>query len=65
MNQNKWASGQDADKYAEGGEVDHDHEAVLDQVASECMDAIANKDKESFGQCLEVLISDMLQKMSK
>ncbi len=59
------ASLHNADKYADGGEVDHDHEAVMDQIASEAMDAITNKDKQAFAECMETLLTDLLHKLSK
>lgn len=42
----------------------HDDDAMLDQVAQECMDAIEKKDKEAFMECFHVLVGDLLQKMS-
>ncbi len=49
---------------AEGGEVDSDHEALLDQCAMECMEAIEQKDKQKFLDSLNVLLADLLSKMS-
>jgi hypothetical protein len=51
---------------AEGGEVedgmmdDPDHEAMLDQCADECMQAIEMKDKTAFRHAIEFLIMDVL-----
>lgn len=59
------ASLHNADRYAEGGEVDADHEAVMDHLASECMDAISNKDKQAFKECLDVLLTDILNKLQE
>lgn len=49
--------------YAEGGEVDGDHEMLMDQCAQECMDAIESKDKSAFKEALHTLIADLLMKM--
>lgn len=45
-------------------EQDSDHEAVLDQVAREMMDAIGKKDKSQLLECFHVLVADMIDKMS-
>lgn len=54
-------------KKAEGGEVegpaDGDDEMLMDQCASECMEAIEKKDKSAFKDALQVLVSDMLRKL--
>lgn len=50
--------------YEEGGEVDQDHEDMMDQCAVECMEAIESKDKAKFREAFEVLIADILNKMS-
>lgn len=42
----------------------YDDDAMLDQVASECMEAIEKKDKESFKECFHVLVADLMHKMS-
>ena len=52
----------DSQGMAEGGEVDGDHEAIMDQVSSEVLEAIANNDKQAFKQSLEVLINNMMNK---
>lgn len=44
-------------------EKDPDHEAIMDHVALECMNAIQSKDKEAFMQALEVLVSDLVSRM--
>lgn len=49
---------------ASGGEVDSDNEAMMDQCAMECMDAIEKKDKAAFIDAFNVLIADILSKMS-
>lgn len=49
---------------AEGGEMDGDHEAMMDQCAMECMDAIEKKDKEGFMESLEALVASMMMKMN-
>lgn len=49
---------------AEGGEVDSDHESMMDQCAMEAMQAIEHKDKAGFRSSFEVLLSDLLNKMS-
>lgn len=50
--------------YAEGGEVDDGSDAILDQCASECMDAIEKKDKAAFIEALHYLVADLLSKLS-
>jgi len=56
--------------YAEGGEAemgpmqDEDHEALMDHVALECMNAIEAKDKAAFKESFGVLMADILGKMS-
>lgn len=42
---------------------DADHDAVMDQVARECMNAIEHKDKEAFIQAFQVLLADLMDKM--
>ena len=49
--------------YAEGGEVDEDHEMLMDQCAMECMEAIESKDKTKFREAFETLLADLLMKM--
>ncbi len=51
---------------ADGGEVDDhdDDDMMMDQVATECMDAIERKDKDAFIESLHVLLGDLLNKMS-
>ena len=44
-------------------EKDSDHEAVMDHVALECMNAIQAKDKGAFKEALEVLVSDIVSKL--
>ena len=54
--------------YSEGGEVEDgmdDHEAMLDQVASEAMSAIENKDRGMFRDAFHVMVSDIVNKMSR
>lgn len=43
---------------------DKDHEEMMDQCASECMSAIESKDKAAFREAFEVLIADILNKMT-
>jgi hypothetical protein len=62
-----YAEKRKAQHMAEGGEamemeMHEDH--LLDDVAMECMEAIENKDKETFKDALHVLISDIIHKMS-
>ena len=57
------ASLHNADKYADGGEVDADHEAIMDHVALEVMHAVEIHDKEAFLEGLRVLVSDLLERM--
>lgn len=53
-------------KMADGGEAepDEDHEMMMDHCAMECMDALESKDKSKFRQSFEVLLADLLNKMS-
>lgn len=53
-------------EYAEGGEAKEpdDHETMMDQCAAECMEAIESKDKDKFREAFEVLVADILTKMS-
>jgi hypothetical protein len=53
-----------AEHMAEGGEVDSDHEALMDHVALECMNALEMKDKEGFRDAFHVLVADILNKLS-
>ena len=48
---------------ADGGEVDSDHESVMDQCALECIHAIESKDTEGFMDALHVLVADILVKL--
>lgn len=41
-----------------------DHETMMDQCAQECMEAIESKDKAKFRESFEVLVADILNKMS-
>lgn len=53
--------------YAEGGEVmpeQEDAELMLDHCAMECMQAIEMKDKQAFRDAFEVLVVDILHKLS-
>lgn len=50
----------DTSGYADGGEVDSDHESLMDQCAAECMKA---KTPKEFRQAFEVLMSDLMTKM--
>jgi hypothetical protein len=45
---------------AEGGDVDSDHESMMDECAQECMEALKTGDKMAFRDALKVLISDVL-----
>jgi hypothetical protein len=53
---------------AEGGEAEpegmDEAEMMLDQCAMECMNAIEMKDKEAFKDAFEVLVVDILHKLS-
>ena len=49
---------------AEGGEMDGDHDALMDQCAMECMDAIEKKDKDAFLSSMEALVAGMMMKMN-
>ena len=50
----------------EGGMVDEDqdHDAIIDQVALECMHALEAKDKEKFMDAFHVLVGDLLSKLN-
>jgi hypothetical protein len=53
------------DNPEEGSEMSaDDHEALIDHCAIECMNAIENKDKAAFKQAFEVLVVDILDKLS-
>ncbi len=41
-----------------------DDEAVLDHMALECMHAIEAKDKEAFRDCFEMLVTDIVNRLS-
>lgn len=41
-----------------------DREALLDHVAMECMTAIEHKDHEAFMQAFEVLVTDLIERLS-
>lgn len=43
---------------------DMDDEALLDHCAMECMNAIEKKDKQAFLESLNVLVADLLHRMS-
>ena len=43
--------------------MDSDNEALMDQCALECMQAIESKDKPKFISSLHVLIADLLSRM--
>lgn len=45
-------------------EMEHDSEAVMDHVALECMRAIESKDKSAFREAFQVLVADVLSKLS-
>ncbi len=49
---------------AEGGEVDEEHEGMMDQVAKEAMAAINGNDHAGFRDSMHVLMADLLNKMS-
>lgn len=49
---------------AEGGEMDSDHEMIMDHVAMEALHAIERKDHEAFREAFETLVSDVLEKLS-
>ncbi len=59
------ASLHNADKYDKGGEVDQDREDMMNELASECMDAFEKKDAERLIDCLHVIISDIMSKMEE
>ncbi len=42
-----------------------DMESMMDEVAMECMNAVESKDKESFRNSFHVLVSDIVDKLSK
>lgn len=54
----------DCKYYAEGGTVDQDNEALMDQCALEMMHAIESKDKTAFLDSFHCLVADCMQKMS-
>ena len=43
---------------------DSDHESMMDSCAKECMQAIEDKDKDAFRESFEVLVADILNKMT-
>ena len=45
-------------------EHDEDHEVIMGQVAKELMDAIEKKDKEQLLECFQVLVADIMDKMT-
>lgn len=45
-------------------DMDQDHEAMMDHCALECMNALESKDKSAFREAFQVLISDILDKLS-
>lgn len=47
----------------EGGEVESDREAMMNELASECMDAFEKKDHERMIDCLQALIGDVVSKL--
>ncbi len=51
------------DKMSQSPEGD-DNETLLDQCAMECMEAIEQKDKSKFLEAFQVLVADLLSKMS-
>ncbi len=44
--------------------MDEDSESLMDHCALECMNAIESKDKTAFRQAFEVLVTDILTKLS-
>ena len=49
----------------EAEDQDGDHEAVLNQCAQEMMHAIETKDKDKLLDAFQVLVADMMSKMSQ
>lgn len=45
-------------------EMNSDDESMMDHCALECMKAIETKDKEAFRASFEVLVSDIINKLS-
>lgn len=57
-----------AKKMADGGEAepeDSDHEAIMDQVAKEMMDAIESNDNDKLLEAFQCIVADVMQKMSQ
>lgn len=48
---------------AEGGEVEGDNKALMEQCALECMHALENKDKGAFLEAFHCLVADVLNRM--
>lgn len=46
-----------------GPSSDGDNDAIIDQCAMECMNAIEKKDKEAFIEAFHVLVADLLSKL--
>ena len=53
------------EKMADGGEVDEDHENLMNHVAMEAVHAVHAKDHETFKSSLHVLMADLLNKMGR
>ena len=53
----------EAGEMAEGGEVDADHEMLMDHCSKECMDALKSGDKAKHREAFEVLVADILRKL--
>lgn len=58
------AEGGMAGEHMEAPANDEDHEMMMDQCAMECMEALERKDKEAFRESFEVLVADILGKLS-
>ena len=48
----------------ENKEADSDMEAILDSCALDCMQAIESKDKNKFKAAFEVLVADVVNRLS-
>lgn len=57
-----------AEHMADGGEVDamdHDEQSLMDQVATECMEAIERGDKDAFMSALEAIVHHAMSEMNE
>ncbi len=55
----------EAEKMASGEENNQDGDAIINELAAECMDAFEKKDHERLIDCLHAIIGDIMSKMSE